>query len=99
MGGEVGRAMAVVYLYSSKIKELDEMGINTAWVQRILNEMAILDTHNLEPYIDACLTIKAESGKGHAKGLTDGLMKYLPICECVEDHFIEHVIETGQYAA
>ena len=96
--GELGKAMAVIYLYSSKIKELEEMGIDTAWVQRILKDMDILDVTDPSPYVESCLTIQSESRKP-SKVIATMLMKYMPICECVEDQFIDVMIDNNHQAA
>ena len=96
--GVTGKAMAIVYLYSSQIKELEEMSIETAWVQRILKEMDILDVTDPTPYIEACLTIKSESRKP-SKATAQMLMKYMPICECVEDQCIDTLIDNNHQAA
>jgi len=96
--GELGKAMAVIYLYSSKIKELDEMGIETAWVQRILKDMDILDVTDPSPYVEACLAIQSESRKP-SKATATMLMKYMPICECVEDQFMDVMIDENYEAA
>ena len=96
--GELGKAMAVIYLYSSKIKELEEMGIETQWVQRILKEMDILDVTDPSPYVEACLTIQSASRKS-SKITATMLMKYMPICECVEDQFIDVMIDNNHQAA
>ena len=96
--GELGKAMAVIYLYSSKIKELDEIGIETAWVQRVLKEMDILDVTDPSPYVEACLIIQSESRKPN-KATAQMLMKYMPICECVEDQCIDTLIDNNHQAA
>jgi len=75
--------MAVVYLYSSEIKELEEMNIDTAWVQRILNEMCILNVANPVPYMEACAVIQQESHKAYSRGRDSGLKRFVPVCECV----------------
>ena len=97
-GGATGKAMAVVYLYSSNIKELEEMGVETSWVQRILKNMKILNVSDPVPYIEACLTLQHENRKAN-KATAALLKKYMPLCECVEDQFIDVMIDRDHEAA
>ncbi len=93
----IEKAMAVVYLYSSEIKELEEMNIETGWVQRILKEKNILNVNDISPYIDACLIIQLESSRPYSKRIGNSLNVFIPVCEDVEEQYLNHMVDAHHF--